>query len=201
MSMKKTILILTLSLISLGGLLFISPTSAQAASDPGTCSAKPQGFNPDNLVISENKCDPGYEPKIKTNTGFSPGRGCECVTTDKLEKANLRYSTCKDGSQGVETALGCVKGDLQSFVNLIFNFALGLAGGLAVLFIIIGGFKVAMSQGDIEALQDGRDLITKAITGLAFILLASTILAIIGIDILGLNSVFQRGSGGSVIVK
>lgn len=117
------------------------------------------------------------------------------------EPSNFKLSTCSNGSQGVETALGCVKGDLQSFVNLLFNLALGLAGGLAVLFIIIGGFKVAMSQGDIEALQDGRDLITKAITGLAFILLASTILAIIGIDILGLNSVFQRGPGGSVIVK
>lgn len=199
--MKKTILILILSLISLGGLVFLSSKSVQAASDPGTCSAKPEGFNPDNLVVSENKCNPGYEPKIQNNTGFAPGRSCSCVTTDKLEKANLTFSKCNDGSKGVETALGCVRGDLESFVNLLFNLALGLAGGLAVLFIIIGGFKVAMSQGDVDALQDGRDMITKAITGLVFILLASTILAIIGIDILGLNSVFQRGPGGSVIVK
>lgn len=169
---------------------------------PGTCSVKPSGFNPDSKVVSENKCSQGYNPTIPTS-GQILQNACQCLSDSQLSesKTNLKFSTCKDGSKGVETALGCVKGDLQSFVNLLFNLALGLAGGLAVLFIIIGGFKVAMSQGDIEALQDGRDLITKAITGLVFILLASTILAIIGIDILGLTSVFQRGSGGSVIVK
>lgn len=169
---------------------------------PGTCSAKPSGFNPDNKVISENKCAQGYTPTIPTSNGILQNT-CQCLSETQLSesKTNLKFSTCKDGSRGVQTALGCIKGDLQSFVNLLFNLALGLAGGLAVLFIIIGGFKVAMSQGDIEALQDGRDMITKAITGLAFILLATTILAIIGIDILGLNAVFQRGPGGSVIVK
>lgn len=110
-------------------------------------------------------------------------------------------STCRDGSPGVETGIGCIKADLASFVNTIFGFVLGFAGALAILLIIVGGFKVATSQGNPDSLQDGKDTITHAILGLVFILLATSILAIIGIDILGLSNVFQRGPGGSVIVK
>lgn len=200
--MKKPFVVLILAILGTFGFFGLAgPVSAQ-----GTCSVPVTSPQP-----VTNNCAPGFSPYAPPTNSPSPEGPttfeCECVPSsqipnfEKSNTTNLTFSKCNDGSQGVETALGCVKGDLGSFVNLIFNLALGLAGGLAVLFIIIGGFKVAMSQGDVDALQDGRDMITKAITGLVFILLASTILAIIGIDILGLNSVFQRGPGGSIIVK
>lgn len=99
----------------------------------------------------------------------------------------------------VQTDLGCIPTDPGKLASAIFSIILGLAGGLAILMIIIGGFKVATSQGNVDALQDGRDTITKAITGLAFILLATTILGIIGIDILGIP--FFRRDGTGIIIK
>lgn len=110
-------------------------------------------------------------------------------------------STCANGTPGVQTDLGCFPSDPAGLANKIFGIVLGLAGALAILFIIIGGFKVAMSQGDPDALDDGRQMITQAILGLVFILLATTILGIIGIDILGLGRFFQRGQGGNIIVN
>jgi hypothetical protein len=99
----------------------------------------------------------------------------------------------------IQTQLGCIPTDPGRLANAIFSILLGLAGGLAILMIIVGGFKVAMSQGNPDALEDGRDTITKAVTGLVFILLATTILGIIGIDILGLGRFFQRTPGGIII--
>lgn len=108
------------------------------------------------------------------------------------------YNTCKDGSKGVETGLGCLPSDPGKLAGALFSIALGIAGAIAVIMIIIGGFKVATSQGNVDALQDGKDTITKAITGLAFILLATTILGIIGIDILGIKF-FSRDGAGIII--
>lgn len=105
---------------------------------------------------------------------------------------------CKDGTEGVDTGLGCLPSDPGKLASALFSVALGIAGAIAVLMIIIGGFKVATSQGNVDALQDGKDTITKAITGLAFILLATTILGIIGIDILGIKF-FSRDGAGIII--
>lgn len=99
----------------------------------------------------------------------------------------------------VNTDLGCIPTDPGKLASAVFSIILGLAGGLAILMIIVGGFKVATSQGNVDALQDGRDTITKATTGLAFILLATTILGIIGIDILGIP--FFRRDGTGIIIK
>jgi len=100
----------------------------------------------------------------------------------------------------VQTGLGSVSSDLGELLNQLFGLALGIAGGLAILRIIIGGFKVATSAGDPKALDEGRAIITSSIVGLVFILLATTILSIIGIDILGLKN-FLPGSGGSLNIN
>lgn len=94
----------------------------------------------------------------------------------------------------VDTGLGKLPSDLGKLSNGLFGLALGLAGALAVLRVILGGFKVATSAGDPKALEEGRDMITSSLTGLVFILLAATILSIIGVDLLG---IFTR-QGGSI---
>jgi hypothetical protein len=104
-------------------------------------------------------------------------------TGTPLQGANL----CDNGTPGVQTDLGCVPSSPTSLVNTLFKLALGLAGGIAILFVILGGFKIATSQGDPDALAEGKDTITHAIIGLVFILMATFILGIIGIDILGIS--------------
>lgn len=110
--------------------------------------------------------------------------------------ADAIRQNCNSGQ--VSTGVGCIPTDASGLAQAIYSIVLGVAGGLAVLFIIIGGFKVATSSGDPDKLQEGRETITAAIAGLVFLLLAVSILAIIGIDILGLSAFSRSGTGINV---
>lgn len=95
----------------------------------------------------------------------------------------------------VDTGIGCVATDAAGLVKVILRFALGVAGGFAILQIIVGGLKVATSSGNPDQLEEGRQTITAALAGLVFILLAVTILVIIGVDILGIPALSRVGAG------
>lgn len=95
----------------------------------------------------------------------------------------------------VDTGIGCVATDATGLVTVILRFAFGVAGGFAILQIIIGGFKIATSSGNPDQLEEGRQSITSALSGLVFILLAVTILVIIGVDILGIPALSRVGAG------
>jgi len=78
---------------------------------------------------------------------------------------------CQDITQN-EADRECTVDDfLVLAVNLI-NFMLGIAGSLALLFFILGGFIWLFSQGSSDKIEKGRQYITNAIIGL-FIVLAS----------------------------
>ncbi|MFO0702456.1 MAG: pilin [Candidatus Andersenbacteria bacterium] len=62
----------------------------------------------------------------------------------------------------------------QGGCNIIV-YALGIAGGLAVLFIIVGGIYYITAQGDHERLEKAKKTIKNAIIGAVFILLALVI--------------------------
>lgn len=84
------------------------------------------------------------------------------------------------------TGIGPIPTDATGLANALLKIALGVAGGLAFLLIIYGGFRLALSQGDPKAIQEARDIITSAIVGLLLIILSTFILRLIGIDIFGL---------------
>lgn len=89
-------------------------------------------------------------------------------------------------SYAVRTGLGEIPDNPTGLVNAVLKIALGAAGGVAFLLIIFGGFKLAFSRGDPQAVQDGRDVITSAIVGLVIIILSVFLLRLIGVDVLGL---------------
>lgn len=176
---------------------------------PGSCTVgfdKSGGFfNPSTkVVVTSDSCGQGYTATpVDKNSGQPPPQpsavaDCKCLTVAQGGGTPSGSSgSIKIGKPApcVQTDLGCIPTDPGKLASAIFSIILGLAGGLAVIMIIVGGFKVATSQGNVDALQDGRDTITKAITGLAFILLATTILGIIGIDILGIPFFRRDGTG------
>lgn len=85
----------------------------------------------------------------------------------------------------IDTGLGPICPDPTGLVTFILNLALGTAGGIALLMVIYGGFKVLTSSGDPKAVMEGRETITSAIAGLLLILFSVALLKIIGVDILG----------------
>ena len=84
----------------------------------------------------------------------------------------------------IETAIGSISTEPQKFVKSIFSIVLGLAGGIALILIIISGYQIMASQGNPEALAAGRGRLIGAIVGLLFIIFSFVILQVIGVDIL-----------------
>lgn len=72
----------------------------------------------------------------------------------------------------------------QAFVQKIFSIVLGMAGGIALLLIIVAGYKFMTSRGNPEALKSATEQLTSAVIGLLFIIFSFVILQIVGVDIL-----------------
>jgi len=88
--------------------------------------------------------------------------------------------------EAVWTAFGCLETDSEKFATRLIQFGSGLAGGIAFLLIILGGFQIVMSAGNPEKLNEGKELVTSAIVGLLFIIFSVFLLRLIGVDILGI---------------
>jgi len=66
--------------------------------------------------------------------------------------------------------------DLVDIVENIFNLVIRLAGILAFIMFLIGGFRYLTSGGDAKAAESARKTITYAILGLVLIITAWFIL-------------------------
>lgn len=84
----------------------------------------------------------------------------------------------------VGTAIGEISTDPVGFVKSLFGIILSLSGGVALLLIILSGYKLMLSQGNPEKAQEAKETLTAAIVGLLFIIFSLVILQVIGVDIL-----------------
>lgn len=112
--------------------------------------------------------------KIGEKSGEVPSAPCKEITDPITKKKTF---VC-------DTALGEISTDPASFIKSIFGILLSLAGGVALLLIIISGYRLMTSQGNPEKVQAAREQLTSAIVGLLFIIFSLAILTIIGVDIL-----------------
>lgn len=114
-----------------------------------------------------------------------------CTDIDPVYKESARSpKVCGQPSEDgkiclkINTALGPIDTDPQNFVKWLFSVVLGLAGGIALIIIMISGYKFMASQGDPEKVGEARQQLTSAIVGLLFIIFSFVILEVIGVDIL-----------------
>lgn len=87
----------------------------------------------------------------------------------------------------IATAIGCIHTSPVGFVKDFLKFALGIAGGLAFLLMLLGAFQMITSAGNPDTLAAGKDRLTNAVIGLLFVIFAVLLLQIIGVDILGIE--------------
>lgn len=73
---------------------------------------------------------------------------------------------------------------LPDFVNYIYRFAIGSAGFLAVMMLIIGGIKLMTSAGNPQKLENAKKQIQNSILGLATTLFSFFIISYINPDLL-----------------
>lgn len=86
----------------------------------------------------------------------------------------------------LETELGCIPTDPLGFVARFYNIGLGLIGGLAVLFIIYGGYLLMTSQGDPRRVDSGKSYIMYSLIGLLLAIFGYVFMQIIVVDVLNL---------------
>lgn len=99
---------------------------------------------------------------------------------DKLKE----FSEQIDGCLVVDTAFGSISTDPPAFIRSIMALLLSLSGGIALILIILSGYKLMSSRGDPEKIQAAKDRLTSAIIGLLFIIFSLVIVQVIGVDIL-----------------
>ncbi|OGE74005.1 MAG: hypothetical protein A3I07_03765 [Candidatus Doudnabacteria bacterium RIFCSPLOWO2_02_FULL_42_9] len=76
------------------------------------------------------------------------------------------------------TGLPC-QTSITDFIMNIINIALTVAGLIAVLFLIIGGFRYITSAGNEETAENAKKIIINAIIGIVIIILSFVIVRVI----------------------
>jgi len=129
-------------------------------------------------VVDKPKTDDGDDTTITHEVADV----CNTVTDSNLNDKCVKCFI----SGGAWTAIGCIKTDPKIFIGQLLAFGIGIAGGIAFLMILYGGFQIITSSGDPEKLNAGKELIVAAVTGLLFIIFSLFILRLVGVNILGL---------------
>ncbi len=122
-----------------------------------------------------------------------PGTQPEAASAKEVCAFAGNNTDCKDcftgtgkysPNPGTWTAIGCIPSDPQGFIKTFLGFAIGIAGGIAFLLILFGGFQIMTSAGNPEKLNAGRELVGAAISGLLLIIFSLFLLRLIGYNIL-----------------
>jgi len=133
-------------------------------------------------ALDEGVCD------CESNAPFACAGTClnpESIDDSKFEAGGpCKTSGTKGKCALVDTAIGDVPTDPAQFVRRVYSLVLGMAGGIALILIMISGYRYMTSQGNPEASKAASEQLTSAIVGLLFIILSFVILQVIGVDIL-----------------
>jgi Zn-dependent protease with chaperone function len=72
----------------------------------------------------------------------------------------------------VEAALGLGNEDPRTMVASVVNVAMGFLGIIAVVIVLLGGFKWMTAAGNEDKIEESKGLITSGVVGLIIILMS-----------------------------
>lgn len=138
----------------------------------------PRGATPQPTPTPGGSSIPTLQPKLQDI--------CKKVSDNPGTPQDEKQDCIKCLAEGrAYTAIGCVPTDISALLkDYIFVYGLGIAGGIAFLLMLFGGFTILSSAGNPENVAKGKEMITSAIAGLLIIIFSVFILRIIGVDIL-----------------
>jgi hypothetical protein len=70
-------------------------------------------------------------------------------------------------------------GGIAGIIVAVTNIILGIAGAVAILFIIVGGFQYILSGANEELAKRGKSTLRNAVIGLVIIVLSYTVVSIV----------------------
>ncbi len=108
---------------------------------------------------------------------FFPQVGLAAANCDKLEG---QFKDAGAENAGVLDVFSKFKYcSVEDLVSSVIKWALSIAFGLAVLFVILGGFRYMTSGGNEATTKKALEMIKWALAGIALIALATTIVVIV----------------------
>ncbi len=111
--------------------------------------------------------------RMKKLIGFAATAGILAATAlpaVTFAQGTLNANDLGVGAIGNDIKLG--SGDVRQTAARIINVALGFLGIIAVVIVLVGGFKYMISGGNEEKTSEAKNLIVSGIIGLAIILSA-----------------------------
>jgi uncharacterized membrane protein len=141
------------------------------------CCKRPDGLTGAIDIVPKISCT--LPPVCQTDPTIPPA---PCAS-------NMSGGVCTK----LPTGLGDINVTTTGIVTSLLSIILSVSGGIALILIIMSGYKILSSQGNPESIKGAREQLTAAIVGLLFIIFALVILQIIGVDILRLPG-FNSGS-------
>src|SRR3989344_4807986 len=112
--------------------------------------------------------------------------GARCVRGVCFDSSGNKIQDC-DNPEDADTALGCIPTTPRDLVQWVLKYAILMGGGIAFLLSVWGGATILLSAGNPEKINEGREIIVSAISGLLFIVFSVFLLRLIGVDILGIT--------------
>ncbi len=95
-------------------------------------------------------------------------------------------TSCPGGEEGVITGLGCIPTQAGDLAKWLLGKAILMGGGIAFLLSLFGGITIILAGGNPEKINQGKEIIGSAVSGILFIIFSVLLLRLIGIDILQL---------------
>lgn len=187
-----------LLLCSIIALLSSLQTSAQ-----GTCTATWDSTTLSCGADSPHGCNSGYSPQASVDPLTYGVCLCVCVPGVPTPTPSGPTPTfpppgpsCDPATGVCRTGLGPITATPEGITNWALGILVGVAGGIALLFLFSGGLKWVTSAGDPKAVMEAKETVTAALSGLLLIVFSVLILKIIGYDILRLPGFGNLAGGG-----
>lgn len=162
--MKKTIIFLALSTIVL---LFVAgKIHAQVCGENAMCIDYSSACSGQEIA---NSCEAGMKCCQYSNVTVPDGAG------SGLGGGNITGSR-QDSQGGATSGFGNPIGEstIEGVLGRIMGYLKGIAGTIAVIFIIIGGIMYMLSAGNKDMAERGKKTVTLAMAGLAIVVAAPT---------------------------
>jgi len=168
-------------------------TTTKSSNVPVISDCIPRGTS---CYLDNRRCCTDGDTCFASNPNDKTTQACESPDTVKqlntvhsTEERKLGEPPCKPDASGTfytcDTGFGFpIDTRPVDFVKAMFQIILSISGGIALLLVIFSGYRMVMSRGNPEKIQEARDRLTSAIVGLLFIIFSIVILQIIGVDIL-----------------
>lgn len=141
----------------------------------------------------------GFCEEILANAVLTTKSVCTDPTTKFNNKVCEKFvatlwalsATCTEGNSkgktGIQSAIGCIPTEsLPETLGFVLKFALGAAGGVIILMLIVTGYGLLTSQGNPEKLAAAKENVVSIFSGLILIVFSLVLLQTIGANILGL---------------